>query len=268
MTEVAVRARDGVLIAGTHHPGRSDRRVVLVHSLALDRSVWDAVVPLLTDHAEVIAYDCRGHGRSGAGADEFTTAQFAEDLAELLDHVGWDSAVVAGCSMGGCVAQQFAGTHANRFDGGVFVDTTAWYGSDAPATWRQRAAKAADEGLDSLVEFQLSRWFSDDFRAANPDVLDRLARVFVGNDLAAYASTCRMLGDADLRSVLSAIDAPVAVVVGEDDYATPPSMAKELAAAVTGATLTVLPRARHLTPLERPTEVAEAIVDVLHRQRP
>lgn len=266
MTDVAVRARDGVLISGTRHEGRSDRRVVLVHSLALDRSVWAGVVPLLTEHAEVLTYDCRGHGRSGTGVDEFTTPQFAADLAELLDEVGWSSAVVAGCSMGGCVAQEFAGTYPRRVDGCVLVDTTAWYGPEAPVTWRQRAVKAADEGLDSLVPFQLTRWFSDDYRAANPDVLHRLRTLFLANDLDAYASTCRMLGDADLRPLLDSIVQPTAVVVGEEDYATPPEMAKDLAAAIAGASLTVLPGARHLSPLERPAEVTEAIVDVLRRE--
>ncbi len=66
--------------------------------------------------------------------------RFARDLAELFDHVGWQNAVVAGCSMGGCVAQALAGLYPSRVSALGLIDTTAWYGEDAPAQWRERAA--------------------------------------------------------------------------------------------------------------------------------
>ena len=56
----------------------------------------------------------------------YTATQFADDLAQLMTHVGWPDAVVAGCSMGGCVAQAFAANYANRTKGACLIDTTAW----------------------------------------------------------------------------------------------------------------------------------------------
>ena len=63
-------APDGASIAYTLHtaPPRDGSparpRIALIHSLALDRSFWNGVVPLLTPHADVLTYDCRGHGQS------------------------------------------------------------------------------------------------------------------------------------------------------------------------------------------------------------
>src|SRR5258708_7700313 len=111
--------------------GAGSSCVVLIHSLALDRSIWDRVVPKLAGRARVLTYDCRGHGRSGRPSAPFTVDLFARDLAELLDHVGWSYAVVAGCSMGGCVAQAFAGLYPSRTAALALIDTTAWYGEDA-----------------------------------------------------------------------------------------------------------------------------------------
>ena len=71
-------------------------RIVLIHSLALDASIWGGVAARLTDQAAILAYDCRGHGKSGRRAETFTTELFARDLAELLDHVSWPAATVAG----------------------------------------------------------------------------------------------------------------------------------------------------------------------------
>ena len=76
--------------------------------------------------------------------------------------------------------------------------------------------------------------------------------VFLRNDLKAYAETCTMLGSCDLRPALAAFKMPTAVVVGEEDYATPVAMAQTLHNGIAGSTLTVLKGARHLTPLERP----------------
>ena len=83
--------------------------------------------------------------------------------------------------------------------------------------------------------------------------------VFLRNDVAAYAQTCRMLGACDLRAGLPTIKIPTAIVVGEEDYATPPAMAEAMHKAIAGSTLTVLAGARHLTPLERPADIAAAL---------
>src|SRR5262245_38071496 len=179
------------------------QRIVLIHSLALNGGIWSRVAARLIDHADILTYDCRGHGRSGAAAAvydrggpgahrgplRFTTELFARDVVELLDHVGWSSAAVAGCSMGGCVAQAFAGLHPARVKGLGLIDTTAWYGEDAPQTWRERAAAARAKGLAGLIDFQVTRWFSDSFRSAHPDVLGSIGKVFLANDLDSYAAS-------------------------------------------------------------------------------
>src|SRR6267154_535186 len=165
---------DGCPIAFSLHepPRRGAPRFVRVHSLALDRSVWDGVVAKLKGFAEILTYDCRGHGRSGRPQIDFTAELFARDLGELLDRLGWDAAFAAGCSMGGCVAQAFAGLYPKRAKGLALIDTTAWYGPDAPKQFRERAAAAKAKGMAGLIDFQVTRWFSDSFRATKADRID------------------------------------------------------------------------------------------------
>jgi 3-oxoadipate enol-lactonase len=230
------------------------RRAVLVHSLAMDQAFWRPVAERLD--AAVLLYDCRGHGKSERGGMPYSIEQFADDLAALTEAVGWRSALVAGASMGGCVALAFAAKYAARTAALGLVDTTAWYGPEAPRQWQERALKALDGGLGALVDFQLTRWFSERFREKHPDVVSRCVATFLANDVQAYAATCRMLGSADLRRSLAAIRVPTAVLVGEEDYATPLPMAQALHEGIAGSTLSVLKGARHLTPLERPDEVA------------
>jgi 3-oxoadipate enol-lactonase len=258
---------DGCAIAFTVCPARKPAapRIVLIHSLALDGSIWAGVTATLAGQAEILTYDCRGHGRSCREAIPFTAELFARDLAELLDHVGWQSTAVAGCSMGGCVAQAFAGLYSTRINALGLIDTTAWYGQEAPKTWRERAAAARSKGLAALTECQATRWFGDHFRATHPEVIQAMNQIFLATDMDCYAATCIMLGDADLRPHLPSLRMPVAVVVGEEDYATPLVMARQLHEAIPDSTLTILPGARHLTPIECPEEIAAQLLALLQR---
>ena len=242
-------------------------RYVLIHSLALNREVWAPVAErLAAGGAQVLTYDCRGHGASTRVPGPYTLDLFGADLAALLDAVGWRSTIVAGASMGGNVAQAFAIGHPERVETLGLIDTTAWYGADAPERWRERAQQAREQGLQALIGFQLTRWFSDQFRAEHPEVVQRFTEVFLANDLDCYAASCEMLGSFDLRPAIAGLPIPTAIVVGEEDYATPLEMARQLHEAIPDSTLEVLPAARHLTPLERPDEIAVVLAGLADRR--
>jgi 3-oxoadipate enol-lactonase len=265
-SELEAKARDGTRLAYTlyEHPAPS-HHIALIHSLAMDRSFWRPVAERLAMNACVLVHDCRGHGRSDKPPGPDTVERHADDLADLIDQLGWPAALVAGASMGGCIALAFAIRHSGRVSALGLVDTTAWYGPDAPKNWEQRANAALAAGLSSLTDFQVTRWFGDKFRAENPQVVEDCVDTFLRNDVAVYAQTCRMLGACDLRGGLGAIKIPTAIVVGDEDYATPPAMAEAMHKAIAGSTLTVLPGARHLTPLERPDQIAAELDKLLQR---
>jgi 3-oxoadipate enol-lactonase len=214
ITPGTVTLADGSTLAYTRHRPMVEGTppLVLIHSLALDRGIWDGVVGRLEGEADILAFDCRGHGLSDRRARPFTAELFARDLAELLDAVGWPQATIAGCSMGGCVALAF--------------------------------------------------------RARHPEVLQRTLKVFVASDLDCYAATCQLLGEVDTRAYLPAFRMPVAIVVGEEDYATPVDMARELHTAIPGSTLTIIPKARHLTPIEFPDRIASQLRALIRRAAP
>jgi 3-oxoadipate enol-lactonase len=233
--------------------------VALVHSLGMDHNFWRPVAERLAQHATVVAIDARGHGRSGAGAAPYTTERMAQDLLEVLDQLQVPRAVVGGASMGGCVALQFAASYPARTAGLALIDTTAWYGPSAAKDWEERAMKAVSQGLPSMVDFQKTRWFSDDFRAREPQVVQSCIDVFLANDVQAYVATCRMLGAFDGRPLLPDIRVPAWVVVGEEDYAAPVAMSQAMHEGVAGSRLEVIEGARHLTPLEVPDRIAAGL---------
>jgi pimeloyl-ACP methyl ester carboxylesterase len=97
-------------------------------------------------------------------------------------------------------------------------------------------------------------------------VVKESVAVFLRNDVSAYVETCKMLGACDLRAPLPRLNMPTAVIVGEEDYATPVTMAEALHRSIAGSTLKVLPGARHLTPLEQPRTIAAELERLLQTQ--
>jgi 3-oxoadipate enol-lactonase len=264
-TGLQARMRDGTAIRYVISGNERGPRVALIHSLAMDRQFWNPVVDRMKASATLLAYDCRGHGGSEKPAGPCSIDLFADDLCDLLGHVGWKSAIVAGASMGGSVALGFAARYPGQVSRLGLFDTTAWYGPDAARNWNDRAAKAELDGLAGLVGFQKTRWFGDAFREQHPEIVEASVATFLRNDVAAYAETCRMLGNFDLRSDLKKITVPTAIAVGEQDYATPPAMACDLHAGLRNSTLTIIEGGRHLTPLEKPDAIAAQFDALLKR---
>jgi 3-oxoadipate enol-lactonase len=159
--------------------------------------------------------------------------------------------------MGGCITLALAARHPARATALGLIDTTAWY--NAADKWEERAATATSAGLAAMIDFQVTRWFTDGFRASHADLVKRNVDRFLANDPTAYAETCRMLGACNLESALPGMKVPAAIVVGDEDYATPVTMAETLHRGIKGSTLTILKGARHLTPLEAPADIAAVL---------
>ena len=96
---------------------------VLVHGLASNRRLWDGVAARLheLDHP-VATVDLRGHGRSDKPDEGYEFATMGDDLVEVLDAVGFSSAVLAGQSMGGNLVVDLAGRVPERVEGVAGVD--------------------------------------------------------------------------------------------------------------------------------------------------
>ena len=241
----------------------NDRTALLLHSLALDRSAFAWLRPGLAESADAIVVDLPGHGASPSPREPSIEAM-ADHVAETIRGAGLPAPVVAiGNSLGGCVAQALALRHPDLVEGLGLLDTTCWYGPTAAQDWEARARKAAEEGFDSLAEFQIQRWFTPAFAERHPEVGEGLLETFRRNRIEDYTAACRAMGAMDLREQVGAIKVPTVVVVGEQDPATPVSHATDLAERIDGARLEVLPECSHLSAIERPDAVLAALRELL-----
>lgn len=234
-------------------------RLLLIHALAMNSLQWIEFAFQVPEDWGLLIPDCRAHGESFGPPGPYTIEAFSDDLFELLEEVGWTNCVVVGCSMGGCIAQALAIGHRELVDELILIDTTAYYGNHAASKWEERSAIAIRDGMKALLPFQLDRWFTDEFIRTNPRIVARCEDVFMKNNPHHYSEVCKALAEVDLRPRLNMIQARTLVMVAEQDYATPLSMAQEMAWNISGAELMILKDAKHFAPIECPGKVAAAI---------
>jgi 3-oxoadipate enol-lactonase len=220
--------------------------VVLAHPLGADMSVWDEVSARLRDDVQLLAFDIRGHGRSWKPPGPYALDDLGGDVLRLMDALAIERAHFCGLSMGGVLGQWLLAKAPERLEKLVLANTAAHL-PDADA-WNGRIAAVATGGVAALTPAILPRWFSAPFRAAHPEVAQRIAGLLDACDAGGYAGCCAALRDADFRRGFGETNKDILVIVGESDGSTPPAMGEDLAR-LAGARLARLDAA-HLSCVE------------------
>jgi 3-oxoadipate enol-lactonase/4-carboxymuconolactone decarboxylase len=239
--------------------GAADKpALVLLTSIGTDLSLYDPVVPLLTPDFRVLRIDTRGHGASDAPAGDYSLDLLADDVLAVMDAAGIAKAVICGTSLGGMIAMALAPRAPERVQALVLACTSP---ALDPSVWDQRLALIRAEGLGAIVEMVLGRFFSEDFRARHPDVIETVRAGMVAQSPDGYCGCGAAIRDMALLEGLPAITAPTLVLTGAKDIASPfEGHAERIVAAVPGARHLQIDGA-HLPSLETPAAFAGAVRD-------
>jgi len=231
---VPVLDRDGVGV--WYDPGTPNGRtpVLLTHGFGASADMWAPNLPALGAERQVITWDIRGHGRSGAPDDQtrYSEALSLDDMAAVLDVCGAERAVVGGLSLGGYLSLAFHRRHPGRVAALMLFDTGPGYRrDDAREEWNRRVERTAAESPPGLA--LAARGI---MAQHGPDVIDSLPAIAV----------------------------PTLVLVGANDrpFLVP---ADYMAGKIPGAVKVVVRGAGHVANADRPREFDRAVLDFLRR---
>jgi 3-oxoadipate enol-lactonase len=244
-----VRTNGGVAHYADEGP-RAGRAIVFINSLGTDFRIWDEVVAALKRDRRVIRYDKRGHGMSELRSGAMTLADFALDLAGLLDHLHTGAVDVVGLSIGGMIAQELYRLRRDLVASLVLNDTGHKIGT--PEFWAGRIGTVESGGIDAIADAVMQRWFTEDYRKAYPDMMTGWKAMLTRTPKEGYLAACRSIREADLTEGAKLIRVPTTVIVGDQDLSTPPDLARELAGLVPNAKLEIVTGAGHLPCIEKP----------------
>lgn len=239
--------------------------VTLSHSLACNLNMWDPQMPVLTKKYKVLRYDTRGHGQTGAPPGEYTLEQLADDVKALLDALKIKQTHFVGLSMGGMIGQAFALKYPGVFGSMVLADTTSRRPPDAAKMWAERITTAREKGMDALVEPTLGRWFTDPYRKARTDVMQRIGNAIRKTPVPGFIGCCHAISKVDYLDRLKEIRIPALIMVGEHDQGTPPEAARAIHQNLPGSELKIIASAAHLSNVEQAQVFNDALAGFLDR---
>jgi len=271
---------NGVGLAVTDHAtaGRGGPTLVLAHATGFCGGVWEPIVPALSRRFRVVTYDQRGHGDSDKPDSAYAWADFAADLAGLIDALGAGPVVAAGHSKGGAAVAGAAARHPGRISRAVLLDPVLVPppvpGEERPSSVRlaegarrRREAWESEEALCASLAARppFSAWRRDfveayarhgtapapggGVRLKCPGEIE--ARVYEG---ASGSSSLTFLREARI---------PMLLVAGEGSDVLPPDLARLALSTAEDARLVVLPGVGHFVPMEAPERTVELLCGFL-----
>ena len=237
--------------------------LVLLHGFISDSRVWGPQIDDLSRDFDVIAWDCPGCGESSDPPEEFTMAEFADCLRELLDHLGVASAHLLGLSWGGTLALEFNRKHPDRVRSLILSGAYAgWTGSLGAEAAERRLARCLRESELPAGEW-VPRWAPEAFSSRAPkQLLDEYASIMADFHPVGFRAMSRALTP-DFRNLLPRVNVPTLLIWGDGDTRSPLSVGQAMCDSIRGARLVVIPSAGHVSNMEQPQAFNAEVRDFL-----
>jgi pimeloyl-ACP methyl ester carboxylesterase len=263
--------------------------LVLIAGTGAQRHLWpDEFCAALVERGfQVTRFDNRDtgastrfddHGRPnqltmllGRAAGPYSLEDMADDVIAVLDDQGWDSAHLAGASMGGMLAQVTACTHSHRVRSLTSISATPAPRIGQPSIRTQlrlaKVAKPAVTDPGSLAR----QWIGIAEIVGSPDYptdAERLTRLGEQcferrNDLAAcQRHTAAIVASGDRRAQLADLRVPTLVLHGDADRMVLPVAGRATAESIPGARLRTFPGMGHDLPRELWPQIIDAVTDL------
>jgi 3-oxoadipate enol-lactonase len=230
--------------------GAPSRPVIMfAHSIGCDLTLWDRQVAALKNDFHIVRYDARGHGLSDAPPGEYTISDLAADALSVLDAFELQSVHLCGLSLGGTLGQWLALHAPQRLASLILCNTSARLGT--AEGWQSRIEAVQAGGTASIADMSMTRFFSDRFRAQEPETVGRFRETLIETPDNGFAGCCAVLRDCDFRAQLGDMSTPTLVIAGALDLPTPVADSEELVQGMAKAKLVVL-EAGHISAVEAP----------------
>jgi len=241
------------------------KTIVLIHGVGMQQAIWAPQVSALSASHQVITYDMLGHGESRLPTEHVELADYARQLAGLLDHLDIGECTVIGHSMGALVALEFALRYPARVVRVVALNAAFNRTREQRAAVLARAEALEHIGVSATIDSTIERWFGNPVPAVLQGYAELVTDLMQNVDPVGYARSYRLFATSDAAHAgrLRELALPVLYMTGELDPNSTPEMSKSMSLETPGAQCVVLKGARHKMPITCAQEVNERILRFL-----
>ena len=260
----------------SYHELGSGPALVLLHGFPLDGTMWADVAEILSQQWRVIVPDLRGFGESPWPAEQpprsaddvtsgkvtWTVAAMAADVEGLLLAMQINEPIVlAGLSMGGYIAMQFALRYPARLRGLILADTRAAADTDEARAGRLKTAERVfKDGPAFVAETMIPKLFAADTIARSPALIAQYHELITKTNPSTVAAAALALGSRpDVTHELEQIHVPSLCIAGSEDAISPAKEMIAWSAELPRGRFVEIPGAGHMSPVEQPESFAAAV---------
>src|ERR1700682_2389450 len=171
-----------------HHrmEGRQGAPILLLsHAMGASMATWDPQATTLSRDFNLLRYDHRGHGGSPVPAGPYTIADLGRDLVRLLNRLELDRVSFCGISLGGMVGLWVAANAPDRIDRLMVCCSAARM--MRPQDYAARAHRVRTEGMASIADAVIGRWFTPAFAARRPETVASIRALLLSTPAEGYA---------------------------------------------------------------------------------
>jgi pimeloyl-ACP methyl ester carboxylesterase len=213
----------------------------------------------------LITPDLRGFGDSEVTVGPYSMELFADDIVELLDHLGVEKAVVGGMSMGGYVLLNLLERYPDRLSGACFIVTRATADDEAGKVRRlQLAQDVMKFGPQIVADAFKNLLFAEQSLTERPKLVGEIYRWMTDTDSRGLTGGLLAMRERkDYSQSLSSINLPALAIGAALDKAAPPENTRAIAAGIPGCRLAIIPDAGHMANLEHPGAFNSCLLDFL-----
>ena len=235
--------------------------LLLLHGIGASHLVWNSVLPLLASNHRVLAPDLRGHGRSpNPPGSHYTFEELEGDVLKLLDDHEQPTVHLAGLSGGALLSLRLALDHPERVRSLVMISGMAYADAHTRAVAERWEETYRQDGPDAFALRALKDLYYPDWIEAHLDYADQLREVAQHLDLTPAIMWAHEMARFDERKRIASIHLPTLIVQAMDDQVVDASHGRILRQSIPGSQIRILAQTGHMVPLERPTELAEALL--------
>ena len=205
-----------------HHEisGNGKKPLVLLHGFMENTSIWDDMLPHLSEQFSIIKIDLPGHGKSEVYQKVNTVEFMAEKVKEVIDFLNLEKINLLGHSLGGYVTLAFAEKFPELLNSITLFFSTTLPDDEEKKNIRKRSIAVMDENFSTFVKTSIPNLFSNNEKDILEGKIELAKEISKSNNLEGIkAAQLGMAERPNRTEILEKLDAKILIIAGKQDNA-------------------------------------------------